>query len=124
MQHDIEFGSVPILYSWPSAASGGGYLYDRESILFVCTGLETLIDQISQTPVDRIVLIGHSMGDQLVMEVLRQRVIRKGALWPKLDMVSLIAPDVDVDLFRAQAKDIGTLPKPFVVFTSGGDRVL
>jgi esterase/lipase superfamily enzyme len=124
MQHDFEFRSVPIVYSWPSAASGSDYLYDRDSILFARTGLETLIDQISRTPVERIVLIGHSMGAQLVMEALRQRAIRKGGLWPKLNMVALIAPDVDIDLFRSQAKDIGKLPKPFVVFTSGGDRAL
>ncbi len=124
MQHDFGFPSVPVLYSWPSAASGGDYLYDRDSILFARTGLETLIDQISGTPVERIVLIGHSMGAQLVMEALRQRAIRKGRMWPKLEMVSLIAPDVDIDLFRSQARDIGTLPKPFVVFTSGQDRAL
>ena len=124
MQLDFGFRSVPILYSWPSAASGSDYLYDRDSILFARTGLETLIDQISQTPVERIVLIGHSMGTQLVMEALRQRAIRNGGLWPKLQMVTLIAPDVDIDLFRAQARDIGTLPKPFVVFTSGKDRAL
>lgn len=124
MKHDFDFRSVPILYSWPSAASGSDYIYDRDSILFARTGLETLIDQISGTSVNRIVLIGHSMGAQLVMEALRQRAIRKGALWAKLDMVSLISPDVDIDLFRAQAKDIGQLPKPFVVFTSEGDRAL
>lgn len=124
MQHDFEFKSVPILYSWPSAASGSDYIYDRDSVLFARSGLETLIDEISRTSVERIVLIGHSMGGQLVMEVLRQRAIRKGALWAKLDMVSLISPDVDIDLFRAQAKDIGQLPKPFVIFTSESDRAL
>lgn len=124
MQHDFGFRSVPILYSWPSAASGGDYLYDRDSILFARTGLETLIGQISQTPVERIVVIGHSMGAQLVMEALRQRAIRKGGLWPKLKMVALIAPDVDIDLFQSQARDIGRLPQPFLVFTSGEDRAL
>ncbi len=124
MQHDFELRSIPILYSWPSAATGSDYLYDRDSILFARTGLETLIDQISDTPVERIVLVGHSMGAQLLMETLRQRAIRRGALWPKLNMVSLIAPDLDIDLFRAQARDIGTLPQPFVVFTSGQDRAL
>lgn len=124
MQHDFELRSIPILYSWPSAASGTDYLYDRDSILFARTGLETLIDQISRTPVEWIVLVGHSMGAQLLMEALRQRAIRKGVLWPKLNMISLIAPDLDIDLFRAQARDIGKLPQPFVVFTSGRDRAL
>jgi esterase/lipase superfamily enzyme len=124
MQHDFELPSIPILYSWPSAASGSDYLYDRDSILFARSGLETLINQISRTPVERIVLVGHSMGAQLLMEALRQRVIRTGALWPKLRMVNLIAPDLDIDLFHAQARDIGRLPQPFVVFTSGRDRAL
>lgn len=124
MQHDFESNAVPVLYSWPSAASTRDYIYDRDSILFARTGLEKLIDDVSLTPVDRIVLIGHSMGGQLVMESLRQRAIRRGALWPELKIVALISPDLSIDLFRAQAREIGSLPQPFVIFTSGGDTTL
>jgi esterase/lipase superfamily enzyme len=38
--------------------------------------------------------------------------------------VILIAPDIDVDVFRAQAAAIGALPQPFVVFTSKQDKAL
>ena len=34
INHDFEARSIPILYSWPSAASPRDYLYDRDSILF------------------------------------------------------------------------------------------
>lgn len=124
INHDFEARSIPILYSWPSAASPRDYLYDRDSILFARTGLERLIDQISRTPVERILLVGHSMGGQLVMEVLRQRAIRAGRLWPKLDMVALIAPDLDIEVFRSQASEIGPLPQPFLVFASARDWTL
>ena len=62
MQHDFEVRSTPILYSWSSAASSSDYIYNRDSILFARTGLEALIDKISRTPVECIVIAGHSMG--------------------------------------------------------------
>ncbi len=37
---------------------------------------------------------------------------------------SLISPDIDVEVFRSQAKEIGTLPQPFLIFGSDRDRVL
>jgi esterase/lipase superfamily enzyme len=124
MQHDFDTGAIPILYSWPSAANAADYIYDRDSILFARSGLEDLIDTLADASIERIVLVGHSMGGQLVMEVLRQRVIRKGNLWPKMEMVTLISPDLDIDVFHAQTRDIGPLPQPFVVFTSGSDSAL
>ena len=38
--------------------------------------------------------------------------------------VVLISPDIDIDVFRAQARAIPKLPQPFVVFTSERDRIL
>jgi esterase/lipase superfamily enzyme len=38
--------------------------------------------------------------------------------------VVLISPDIDVEVFRMQARDIGRLPQPFLIFGSDRDRVL
>ena len=125
MVHDFETTGVPILYSWPSAASAGDYLYDRDSVLFARDGLEALVDLMAETPAEGITLVAHSLGSQLLMETLRSRALRTGgALWPELNAVALIAPDVDVDVFRAQVAPIGALPEPFVIFASAQDRAL
>ena len=38
--------------------------------------------------------------------------------------VILISPDIDVDVFREQARAVGTLPQPFVIFGSDRDKFL
>jgi esterase/lipase superfamily enzyme len=35
-----------------------------------------------------------------------------------------MSPDIDVEVFRMQAKDVGKLPEPFIIFGSDRDRVL
>ncbi|WP_420859872.1 alpha/beta hydrolase [Marivivens marinus] len=124
MVHDFGVEGVPVLFSWPSGGEAGDYLYDRDSVLFARDSLEELLTQLDQSQVNRITLIGHSMGSQLIMETLRQRAIRRQGLWSKLTGVILVAPDIDVDLFTRQALEIGTLPQPFIVMTSDKDRAL
>lgn len=124
VRHDFELDGVPVLYSWPSAARATDYIYDRDSVLFARGGLVRLLDRLQQLPVERIVIVAHSLGGQLVMEALRQRALMEGTLWPKLDSVALVAPDIAVDVFRQQAHEIGELPDPFVIVTSQRDRIL
>jgi esterase/lipase superfamily enzyme len=70
-------------------------------------------------------VLAHSMGSLLVMEAMRQAVIR-GDRWmlDRISGVAMMSPDVDPDLFRRQAETIGTLPQPFLLFVSQEDRAL
>jgi len=125
MYHDFQATGIPILYSWPSSGNADDYLYDRDSVLFARDELESLLDRLENSQIDRIQLIGHSMGSHLIVETLRQRAIRRnGQLWSKLNGVILISPDIDIDVFKRQAEEIGQLPQPFVIFTSNRDRAL
>lgn len=124
MVHDFDTSGVPVLYSWPSAGSASNYLYDRDSVLFARDGLEDLIDRVRAAGADRILLVAHSVGAQLLVETLRQKALRAGGLWSGLSGVVLISPDIDLDLFRAQSRAIGLLPQPFVIITSRRDRAL
>lgn len=125
MAHDLDLPGTVVHYSWPSAAEPLGYAYDRDSALFARDGLEELLKSVQAAGPRRIILVAHSMGSALLMETLRQVAIRgDNALLARIGGVVLISPDIDVDVFRSQAKDIGRLPQPFVVFTSRRDRVL
>ena len=65
------------------------------------------------------------MGSALTMETLRQMALRGSSrALSRIKGVVLISPDLDVDLFRSIALDIGTLPQPFVIFGSSKDRIL
>ncbi len=123
--HDLNLPGTVVHYSWPSAAIPFGYVYDRDSALFARDGLEDLMDQVAEAGAKRIFVVAHSMGSALTMETLRQAAIRGNSNGLKrVSGVILISPDIDVDVFRAQAKAMGTLPQPFVIFGSDRDRVL
>lgn len=125
MHHDLEVPGVAVHYAWPSRGSALGYVYDRDSVMFARSGFVELLDQVEAAGAKNIVIVAHSMGATLTMEGLRQMALRNG---PKaLDRVAgvvLISPDLDLDVFRSQARDIGELPQPFVIFGSSRDRIL
>lgn len=125
MAHDLDLPGSVLHYSWPSAAQPLGYVYDRDSALFSRDGLERLLIEVESAGAQRIVLVAHSMGSALVMEALRQVAIRnESKVLDRVGGVILISPDIDVDVFRAQALSIPKLPEPFIVFSSERDRIL
>jgi esterase/lipase superfamily enzyme len=123
--HDLELPGVVVHYTWPSAAEPLGYVRDRDSALFARDGLERLVTEVERAGARRILLVAHSMGAGLAMEALRGLALRgdRGAI-ARIGGVVLISPDIDVDVFRAQARAVGRLPQPFVIFASDRDRVL
>lgn len=123
--HDLQIPGSVVHYAWPSAAKPLGYVYDRDSALFARDGLETLIEEVSSAGAIRILLVAHSMGSGLAMEALRQTAIRGDrAALGRIAGVILISPDIDVDVFRSQARAIGALPQPFLIFGSDRDKLL
>lgn len=125
LDHDLSLPGVPVHYAWPSLNNPFGYSYDRDSVLFGRDGLEQLITEARAAGAEDVILVGHSMGSLLIMETLRQMEIgRDGAARRSVQGVVLMSPDLDVDLFRSQAHRIGTLPEPFLIFTSQRDRAL
>ena len=125
MHYDLKVPGVAVHYAWPSRGSPLGYVYDRDSSLFARDGLEQLLHEVADAGAQRVVLVAHSMGAAVAMETLRQASIRGDSLVMKsLGGVILISPDLDVDLFRAQAHAMGTLPQPFLIFGSRRDTVL
>lgn len=125
MGHDLDLRGAYVHYSWPSRGHPLGYAYDRDSALFARDGLEDLLHEVRAAGAERILLIAHSMGAALTMETLRQIAIAGDrALLDRIAGVVLVSPDIDVDVFRAQAARIGTLPQPFYIFTSKKDRAL
>lgn len=123
--HDLDLRGAYVHYAWSSRGHPLGYAYDRDSALFARDGLADLLRQTQAAGAERILLIAHSMGAALTMETLRQIAISGDrALLNRIAAVILISPDIDVEVFRAQAAGIGTLPQPFYIFTSKKDRAL
>ncbi|MBV0913502.1 alpha/beta hydrolase [Anianabacter salinae] len=122
---DFGFQGVAVHYSWASGGNALAYAYDRDSALFARDGLEKLIEQVEAAGARRIVIVGHSMGSLIVMETLRQMSIaRPGSVDDRIGGAILISPDLDIDVFRSQARRIEDLPDPFGIFVSKRDRAL
>lgn len=122
--HDYGLKSVTVHYAWPSAASLGLYVYDRDSANFARDGLADLLILAAKTKAKRILLVGHSMGGFVTMEALRTLSLNneKNAL-SRLTNVLLAAPDIDLNVFEKQVQDLNPMP-PITVLASRNDGAL
>ncbi|MEZ5816522.1 MAG: alpha/beta fold hydrolase [Hyphomicrobiaceae bacterium] len=99
--HDLEFDGLAAMYSWPSRGTYLDYSYDlnsaaRSQRYFI----EFLRRLASETRLQRIHVIAHSMGNRPLIEALRTlQVAGDRALKGKLGQIVFAAPDVDRDLF-------------------------
>lgn len=121
--HDSGFKGVPVLFTWPSRGQLLQYPYDRESAFYSRDFLELNLRAIARDlGTTRIDVLAHSMGTFLTLEALRQASIRgDGSFGGKLRDVILAAPDVDLDVFKMQMREIR---RPVTVFVSADDRAL
>jgi esterase/lipase superfamily enzyme len=116
-----------MLFTWPSRGEIKirAYTYDRESANFSRDGFEQFLDIIASNPqVSEINIVAHSMGNWVALEALRSISIRPGGTMPKIKNVFLVAPDVDVDVFRTQFARIGNKGPRFLLFVSQDDQAL
>ncbi|RWX79408.1 alpha/beta fold hydrolase [Neorhizobium lilium] len=122
---DANVGAVPVLFSWPSAASVTGYVADRDAVLYSRRRLDALLDDLSSARnVKRIVLFGHSMGAFLAMEAVRElKLQHRQDVLDKLEVI-LASPDIDVDVFRSQLREIGAMKTPITLLVARTDRAL
>jgi len=122
---DFDVTGPGVLYSWPSAGDPRGYAYDRDSVLYSRDDFQYVLESLTAAPDEKVLLLAHSMGAQLVMETLRQAALAGDRrVLDRISGVVLMAPDIDPDLFRRQVAAIGKLPQPFLIFVSRKDRVL
>lgn len=126
--HDSKAEAVPVLFTWPSRGDVRlrSYTYDRESANYSRDALEELIDKIAAYPhVKEITLLAHSMGNWVTLEALRGRSLRRaGGGNDKVKQALLVAPDVDVDVFRSTIKRMGPNRPKMLLFASQDDGAL
>jgi esterase/lipase superfamily enzyme len=125
VQVSRTFGSsaVPVHFAWASAGAPLAYVADRDAALLARDALQVLLEDIQKSGLKAVVL-AHSMGALVTMEVLRQMAIGGHNLASTINGVFLVAPDIDVGLFRSQLDRMPVLPQPFVVLTNQRDRAL
>ena len=124
--YDIKFDGAPFLYSWPSkgALSSQDYSYDRESSGQAEPYLRQFLEVVArETCAKSVSVIAHSMGNQLLLPVLRDL---KRAAPPSvaISQVILAAPDVDRDAFENIARELVGVSRGVTMLAAGNDRAL
>jgi esterase/lipase superfamily enzyme len=124
ISYDLKFDGAAFLYSWPSGGAVASYTYDRESAGASEPYLRQFLDMVvKETGAKAISLIGHSMGNQPLLEVLKD--MRSAA--PEGVVISQIicaAPDVDADAFANLAQQIEGFAKGVTLYAASNDRAL
>jgi esterase/lipase superfamily enzyme len=125
LQHDLDRHDVAVLFSWPSAGSQWRYIYDRESALFSRPALEETIAALAASDVRQFNLVAHSMGAFLLMDTFAA-MARLGydEAIAKINVIILMSPDIEVDVFKVQARPVLERGVPIVVFASRRDEAL
>ncbi|WP_428642199.1 alpha/beta hydrolase [Roseibium sp.] len=123
--HDAEQSSVPVLFTWASRGKLKDYLYDLNSAAIARDALERTLTDLANSNAETISVLAHSMGNYLLMETIRQAPPKvRQKINRKIRVVVLAAPDIDIDLFKANLRRLGKPQKPFVVVLSRDDRAL
>ncbi len=126
ISYDLGFDGAPFLYSWPSKGQIGlqDYSYDRESSGQAEPYLKQFLTFVArETGATSVSVIAHSMGNQVLMPVLRdlKRTAPEGV---NIDQIILAAPDVDRDTFEFLAKEITGVGKGITMLAASNDRAL
>jgi esterase/lipase superfamily enzyme len=125
--HDSGAQGIPVLFTWPSRGELrlNAYAYDRESAIYSRDTLEQLLDTLAANrDVKEINILAHSMGNWVTLEALRSKAIGGGKIGNKVKNVFLVAPDVDVDVFRTQIRRMGNARPRFALFVAQDDKAL
>ena len=95
---DMGFDGSVILFSWPSAGELTGYIRDQQTARNTGWHLLLLLRElIPQAAPDRIHVLAHSMGSEVLSKAVS--LIDRADSLPQLAQVVFAAPDVDARIF-------------------------
>lgn len=124
MAYDLKFDGAAFTYSWPSQGNMLSYSRDRESAQQAEPYLRAFLNLVvKQSGAKKISVIAHSMGNQLLMPVLRtlRPSLPEGV---RLSQVIFAAPDVDIDSFTNMAREIRGVSEGVTLYAHAKDRAL
>jgi len=123
---DTGFKGVPMLFTWASAAKTSRYVYDLNSTLVARGQVKRIAEIMVRSKAESADVFAHSMGTFLTMEGLLD-LQQAGTLGRRGEIghIMLAAPDIDLDVFRTQLKQLSpAIRKKMYVLVSKDDKAL
>jgi esterase/lipase superfamily enzyme len=121
---DLDFDGVPVLFTWPSQGSLSGYVRDQQNARNSGYHFARFLrDVVPGLEADRVSVVGHSMGS----EVVARGIVRLAGdtVAPVLAQLVLAAPDLDVRLFRREVLPlVPARAKRLTLYASDDDEAL
>lgn len=125
ISYDLQFDGAAFAYSWPSGGGLASYIYDRDSAQGAERYLYEFLQMVqNETGSTSISIIAHSMGNQMLLQVLRSLKLRAPDAIAKINQIILASPDVDRDAFEGIAAEINGIGKGITLYASARDRAL
>jgi prepilin-type N-terminal cleavage/methylation domain-containing protein len=126
LAYDMDLRGVPMFFSWPSQGTAGGYLKDVEAINWSRRNFSDFLEGVVKgIGPEKVVIIGHSMGNRGVVFGVESVLKANPALAARVQEIVLTAPDIDEDVF---ARDIAPMLKginrPVTLYVSSRDKAL
>ena len=122
LKFDLAYPGEFILYSWPSKGKVIGYVGDKERAVRAGADLARLIDKISNSDVENVYLLAHSMGTYCLSEAVNY--INQSGFKDKI-RIALAAPDIDSEDFKSHyAKKYLNNSNGVSVYACNRDRAL
>jgi esterase/lipase superfamily enzyme len=114
-----------VLFSWPSAGAILDYTHDEADLYWSVAPLSgVLADMIDRFGSGNINIVAHSLGTRGVMLALVLLAQAQQDSKPLFNQVVLIAPDIDVGIFKQYLPKIRPLARNMTVYVSGNDSPL
>jgi len=100
LTYDLDWTGPSFFFSWPSQDSFKDYPNDKEKARGSRNDLQQVFEEIASTEADRIVVIAHSMGTDLLTQTLERMALNSPDALAKITNVILAAPDINATNFR------------------------
>lgn len=127
LTHDIAFPGRGMAFVWPSLGTTSGYGHDERQVDPSAEALRQVLGELTESPVRKVHIIAHSMGNRLLLRALRKMDRDRdgsAAKVPLLGHVVLAAPDVDAASFAALVPSAVRLATSTTLYFCDTDRAL
>src|SRR4051812_10782414 len=119
---DLQYGGIPVLFSWPSRGHIIDYPYDQNSALGTRPAFIELLRNIRVAGSQRVHVLAHSMGNLVFIDALADHPHQSDPLG--IAELMMAAADVDRDHYIGIAPKVRAAVSGMTLYASSADRAL